>query len=446
MLPGALVTCAGDDASGGTEGETEGDSEGETEAADSSGGVVDPCGNGMMDAEEECDDGNKQNGDGCNNDCRPSAQTAWVQTFDSGGGTDCAEGIAADAEGNVIVAGFVATNSTGTDIWVAKYSPDGEQQWSTQIDGPASGDDRARGVDVGPNGEIFAVGFVAAGGASGDDIWIAELDGNGSEVWSTTHNGALEVSEDAAYDVVATPDGGLIVVGDEVVDLMDSQIWIRKLDGDGNEEWTQTYGGGGEALDGGRGIAVGPDGQILVTGWETKADGGRFLWVRQYASDGTETWTETYSAGNLNGNVGHGVGVDSTGQVTVTGSEREMGETPDIWTAAFSPSGGEPLWTGGFTSIAEGSDVGRGVAISSDDTAITAATFLNLGDVTEMRISKYLPDGTELWANNYGGSSKSEAEAFAVAVDPDDNVLVAGCQLNPGDISSGDIQIVKITP
>ena len=35
--------------------------------------TVGPCGNGVVDAGEECDDGNGGNGDGCDEDCRPSA-------------------------------------------------------------------------------------------------------------------------------------------------------------------------------------------------------------------------------------------------------------------------------------------------------------------------------------------------------------------------------------
>jgi cysteine-rich repeat protein len=32
------------------------------------------CGNGELDGDEACDDGNERNGDGCNNDCTPSGQ------------------------------------------------------------------------------------------------------------------------------------------------------------------------------------------------------------------------------------------------------------------------------------------------------------------------------------------------------------------------------------
>jgi cysteine-rich repeat protein len=125
------------DASSGTAGSTGG-------SADSTGDPDDPCGNGVIDGFEPCDDGNDVNGDGCNNDCTASGQVRWAVSFDGGAGVDCAEGVAADSQGNVIAAGFVTTAMAGEDLWIQKLSAaDGTAVWTGGGD-EAFGDDRYR--------------------------------------------------------------------------------------------------------------------------------------------------------------------------------------------------------------------------------------------------------------------------------------------------------------
>jgi cysteine-rich repeat protein len=57
--------------------------------------TVAPCGNGVVDAGEECDDGNGGNGDGCDEDCRPSACGNGFVGIDA----DCDDGNTLDGDG-----------------------------------------------------------------------------------------------------------------------------------------------------------------------------------------------------------------------------------------------------------------------------------------------------------------------------------------------------------
>ena len=60
-----------------------------------------------------------------------------------------------------------------------------------------------------------------------------------SAMWSQTYGGT---SNDVAYSLVVTSDGGFAVAGyTESVGAGD--FWLVKTDADGNMEWNQTYGG-----------------------------------------------------------------------------------------------------------------------------------------------------------------------------------------------------------
>jgi cysteine-rich repeat protein len=183
----SLGSCGDDGPAAGTETETSTGAASSTGgSADSTGDPNDPCGNGVIDGFEACDDGNRVNGDGCNADCTPSGQLRWAVTFDGMAGVDCAEGVAADSEGNVIAAGFTTTAMAGEDLWIRKLGLDGNPLWTGGGD-EAFGDDRYRAVAVTADDSIYAVGFVTAElPLDGRNVLVRKLDSAGNELWTQT--------------------------------------------------------------------------------------------------------------------------------------------------------------------------------------------------------------------------------------------------------------------
>jgi cysteine-rich repeat protein len=444
----ALAGSCGDDS--GATSETEatsstGAASGSGGSADETGDPSDPCGNGAIDGFEACDDGNRTNGDGCNADCTPSGQVRWTSTFDGGAGFDCAEGVAADGEGNVIVAGFVSTAMTGEDLWIRKHDLEGNELWTSSLD-HAFGDDRYRAVAVSEDGSIYAVGFVTADLPSqGRNILVRKLGPTGVEQWTQSHDNPFDQSADQAFAVVATADGSVVVAGEEVVAQQDSDVWVRKYDADGVEQWTMSHAGAAEALDSARGVAELPGGDLVVSGWETQADGGRAIWVRRLSSTGDEVWTQTFNAGAPNGNIGNAVAARSDDTVVATGSQRVGSEDPDLWVAGYDPDGAE-LWAQAFDGPGSGSDAGRGVAADDDDAAVVVGTVITGGGVPNLRVTRLTPEGVVLGSTDYGGVNVLGSEGYAVAIAPDQDVVFAGCEYDPADVSTGNIMVAKVGP
>ncbi|MBN2722841.1 MAG: SBBP repeat-containing protein [Deltaproteobacteria bacterium] len=256
---------------------------------------------------------------------------------------DNGQGVAVDANGNVYVTGYTSggfdgnTSAGAQDIFLTKYVSDGTKQWTQQWG--TSGSDFCYGTAVDTSGNIYVTGATLGG-----------LDGN-------TSAGAQD-------------------------------IFLTKYASDGTKQWTKQWGTSGYDI--GYGTAVDASGNIYVTGFtygsldSNTSAGGLDIFLTKYASDGTKEWTKQW--GSSSNDYGHGVAIDSNGNIYVTGktlgaldSNTSAGGY-DIFLTKYAPDGTKE-WTQQWgTSGTDSMDLGGNLAISSDDilylTGTTSSAFL----------------------------------------------------------------------
>jgi hypothetical protein len=175
----------------------------------------------------------------------------WAVTRDgSAPGADSASGVAVDAAGDVIASGTTINAGTGSDGWLAKYSPDGAVRWSISLASPGSGADSIRKVATAPDGSIAAVATV--GGASSIRVYTAA----GAPRWDIT-------SADGSFwaGVAVDPAGNVAVTGTTGSDLV-----VRKYSPAGALLWQRTIAGAR-----GQAVAIDAHGGVLVCGAVTVA-------------------------------------------------------------------------------------------------------------------------------------------------------------------------------
>src|SRR5690606_24069913 len=89
-------------------------------------------------------------------------------------------------------------------------------------------------------------------------------------VWQQVVTGPMEVmdGDDIGSGIAVTPDGDLVVVGRVRVGDGDDDVWVRKADpSDGSEIWTMTWTGVGDGMfstDRVGAVSVAPDGSVWV--------------------------------------------------------------------------------------------------------------------------------------------------------------------------------------
>jgi len=212
----------------------------------------------------------------------------WSQRFGSTG-NDQGRGIAADALGDVLVAGhFTNTvdfgggdlvSAGGGDIFVAKYDAAGVHQWSQRFG--STGDDTARAAAVDGSGNVLVTGFfvdtVDFGGgdlvsAGGWDIFVAKYDAAGVHQWSQRFGSAADdlgvaVAVDGSGNVVLTGNfqGTADFGGGDLVSAGEQDIFVAKYNSAGVHQWSQRFGS--VTTDFGQGVAGEGSGNVLVTGY-----------------------------------------------------------------------------------------------------------------------------------------------------------------------------------
>ncbi|MCC3155726.1 SBBP repeat-containing protein [Hymenobacter sp. 15J16-1T3B] len=358
----------------------------------------------------------------------PTGQWLWVVRL-GGSGAEEAHGVAVDAAGNVYVAGqfnsqsmFVGTtalgNSGGNDVFVAKLNGAGQWQWAVKAGG--NGFDSATGIAADAAGNLSVAGYLSGNstvfgtfslntlGAS--DGFVARLSSSGQWLWVRQVGGPLS---DYALSTCLDAAGNTYVGGyfGSPTLTLDSQTltnrgynnaFVGKLNANGIWQWSQSAGGGGG--DGATALGLDAAGNLFVAGSfsSRSATFGSFtlasadssdLFVARLSTGGQWQWVS--KAGTTGSHDLNGLAVDAGGNAYVTG--RYRGRSLDFGNHVLPSSGlyadmyvakidGAGQWQWATRGGGTGSSVGYGVAVDGNGNAYVAGTYsygpLTLGATT----------------------------------------------------------------
>ncbi|MGK5092259.1 SBBP repeat-containing protein [Deltaproteobacteria bacterium TL4] len=261
---------------------------------------------------------------------------------------DSGKGIALDGSGNVYLVGTTG-GSLGnnpfhgeTDLFLAKYRPDGQVLWVRQLG--SLGTETGDGVVVAPTGDIFVTGTTT--GRLGDDLpqgasdlILAKYNSEGELQW-LRQKGTL--AQDEVSGMAMDHSGNLILVG-TTLGRMEGQTYqgekdafLMKFDLHGQWRWTHQIGTDKDDL--GSGIAVDAKDQIYIVGstsgalQENHDVGGFDVFVLKCEPSGTIQWVQ--QLGTPKTDYGLAITVSNSGEVYVSGSTEG-----DLVTGTVSPKG-----------------------------------------------------------------------------------------------------------
>ncbi|MFT4312410.1 MAG: hypothetical protein ACMXYF_04215 [Candidatus Woesearchaeota archaeon] len=276
------------------------------------------------------------------------------------------------------------------------------------IQAGGSGNDEGWDVKTLADGSAIITGFFQGTATFGaleitsagwNEIFVAKVDANGEWEWVTSANTTGAVPSGRGVDIF--PDGSAIVTGgfsgnatfgsNEIISAGGTDIFVAKIDSNGDWVWATTAGGSGDVE--GRGITILSDNSAVMTGYfegtvtfgsnEIISQGGGDIFVARIDSDGNWMWV-TNAEGSENFDTSQGIDILSDNSAIITGLFRDtvtfgsyeltsVGGT-DVFVARID-SDGDWVWAMNIGGI--GNDVGLGVSSLSDDSILVTGAFEN---------------------------------------------------------------------
>lgn len=407
------------------------------------------------------------------------------------GTADRGEAVVVQPDSKVLVGGHTSAANAGPavrvgdDGFVLRHNEDGSLDSAfggPQRPGVAFLDFKVNAVAMtpAPDDRLIAVGGRRAGGEDGpgERGFVQRLLASGAP--DTTWNGGqpLDVSPGAVgtfpgaflRDVAVQPDGKIVVVGDYhnqtcTGDGCTSQNWITvaRVDQDGTID--DTFGTAGftqlgpvsgtdPTLAQGRGVALQPDGRIVVTG-----NLGDQLVVARLTATGAADPTFASPAGPFGPGVladdlvagtdtdrgrGRDVALRSDGRIAVSGAvllQECDGEFCFTRTEAiavqYTSTGTRDVsfGTGGLAQLgAPGDSEGNGVAVDGADNLVVAGSATGANTGRDVLLARLLPTGLpdlEFGTSGLVSTHVDQSEAGnGLAIAPDGRLVVAGVHNN----------------
>jgi len=186
------------------------------------------------------------------------------------------------------------------------------------------------------------------------DIYVIRTDAHGDTLWTRSYGGPLE---EQTHSLAAADDGGYIIAGRKcTLSGEDPDVYLLRLDANGDTLWTKTYGG--TASDGGCCVQQTHGGEIVIAGWTASfGAGGYDVWLLKTDAYGDTLWTRTY--GGAGGDGGYSVQETSDGGYIIAGGTYSFGEGECDVYLIRTDANGDTLWTKTYGGI--GSDVGLSI-------------------------------------------------------------------------------------
>jgi hypothetical protein len=398
--------------------------------------------------------------------------------------------VAVDVNGNVIVLGTFDDQINfgqgplhtrgGTDVFVAKFGADNAYAWSIAVGD--SGEATAAAVVVHspapadpdvppPDGDVYIAGSFSGqvdffdGPRTSDDRdgFVLKLDADGTPQWATVLGGA---GDQSVADIAVDEFGQIVVAGtfSVEIDYANNNIplsagaedaFVAWLDEDGAVVESQEYGN--NLSQRASTIATDPNGDAILaingagafsTGGNTTLDNMSTedsIYLLKLRSDGSTVWSSLFDGNGFQR--ASDVVVDETGDVWLTGTFNgsiaplaniQSDDSVDGFFVKLTGTGAEHIVSGGLAGPFDVTP--HGVTLDSFNNVVLAGRFelslqvqrdnedqdppIDASGGQDAFVLKLTSSAGTGWGQPFGGPLFDEA--VAVAVDPNDNIVIVG--------------------
>jgi hypothetical protein len=196
--------------------------------------------------------------------------------------------IIATADGNYLIVGGTSSSSS-CDMFLIKIQPDGTEIWTKYYGGQDY--QSGRSVKLCPDGGYIIAGKTALNPTSISSILLVKTNADGDVTWTKTYSDAVS-SYEGKY-VLANNDGTYTLAADDSTAEHDSDVKIMKLSNTGDIIWNKEYGGSLKDIS--KDIQSTTDGGYILGaisrsfGWINPD-----MWIIKLDANGDSEWTKHF--------------------------------------------------------------------------------------------------------------------------------------------------------
>lgn len=351
----------------------------------------------------------------------------WTNTFNGQGDfSDVFQASVADNAGNTYAAGYTINRDVSKDILLAKFNAAGDTVWTRQYAGTGNGPDEALAMLISTDGNIVITGY-QKGAGTGFDFITQKYSTNGNLLWTSFYNYSTNES-DQSNAITSDASGNIYIAGQsdkDVSPVNDDDYVVVKYNADGVQQWAKRSDGAIHSTDRPSAIAIGTDGNVIVTGRSNNGSDDDYLTIKYNSSTGNEMWRKLFD--RTHHDRATDIAIDpSTGKIFVTGRSNN-GTNYDYATLCYNTSGVEQ-WQAIFDYV----DDDRATNIALDGSGNVYVAGQSDADASTVTINynfllvKYNSSGVQQFAQSWDGTAGDDDIPSNLIVDASGNSTITG--------------------
>lgn len=345
----------------------------------------------------------------------------WEKVF-GGPKSEKGYGIVKSSDGYIVVGETTSFGNGGKDIYVLKVNDKGERLFEKTIGG--SKDDYSFSIIEGKNGYII-VGATRSFGAGNSDVYVVKINNDGDIIWQKTFGGK---GFEEGWRIARDSDWNYVIVG-RTNSFGNGQydLYLIKIDEDGNLIWEKTFGK--DMSEYGYGVCADLDGYVAV-GVTNSFSEGQDVYVVKVDKEGNLIWEKVF--GGRNFDYAYDV-VNNDGNYLIVGNSNSFSDTVDLYVLKINRDG-EKIWEKVYGG--KGYDTGFFVRSNGKGEYLIVGGSNSQGaGNSDVYVVKIDEEGKVLWEKYFGGADLDEGWGalweypFIVVVGRSESFSVANSEL-----------------
>lgn len=275
--------------------------------------------------------------------------------------------------------------------------------------------DRANEIAI-LNDRLFIVGTTESEGEGKSDVFLLKIDELGNELLRKNYGSpGMEEGE----GVIKLSDNNLLIIGSTESSESEKEIWLLKINEDGDQLWSSTFGG--PAYDAPFDVIEHNNGELSVLGASTSYGSGDLdvLYIR-FSSTGNVLFHKVYGGSKTDG--GADIIETSNGDLMMFCYTASQGAGDRDYYLIKTNQNGDSLWSKTYGGAEY--EESQNIQLLDDGGFLLcghSASFDLMHDMYALRLDK---DGNVIWEKHYGGTMHDGGQA-AIVNSKGNYVLVA---------------------